>query len=322
MAELPNPHDAFIRGLLADPERAHDFIRDHLPNNIVGQLVDEPPQILDGNFVDDALAGSQSDVLMKVSLKTGGEAFCYALMEAKSTPEPGLPLQLATYMVRIWRRYAGDNHQKLRNLPPIIPLVIYTGQRAWNVPAELAEMIAAPDSELAFLPGERYILRNLRTMPVDKLSRNPALRAGFITLRKEALEYLAMIAQALPENSILWRQILEYVVRTYDDVEIDGLKAALLQQGHTQLEALVGTIAETLLEQGAERGFARGLAAGEAKGLAAGKADDLTRLLSRRFGVLPRGIRERIAAASLDTLDRWFDDAIDAESLEAVFGSS
>ena len=196
MAELPNPHDAFIRSLLTNPERAHDFLRDHLPNNIAGQLVDEPPQILDGNFVDEALAGSQSDILMKVSLKAGGEAFCYFLIEAKSKPEPGLPLQLATYMARIWRRYAGDNHQKLQNLPPIIPLVIYTGQRAWNVPAGLAEMIAAPDRELAFLPGERYILRNLRTMPLDKLSRNSELRAGFITLRKEALEYLAAIAQA------------------------------------------------------------------------------------------------------------------------------
>ena len=323
MAELPNPHDAFIRNLLTDPERAHDFLRDHLPNNIAGQLVDEPPQILDGNFVDEALAGSQSDILMQVSLKTGGKAFCYVLMEAKSTPEPELPLQLATYMVRIWRRYAGDNHQKLRNLPPIIPLVIYTGQRAWNVPTGLAEMIAAPDRELAFLPGERYILRNLRTMPVDKLSRNPALRAGFITLRKEALEYLAAIAQALPENSTLWRQILEYVVRTYDDVEIDGLKAAMRQQGHTELEALVGTIAETLLKQGAERGFIEGKAEGKVEGSAEGevkgKAETLRMLLARRFGPVPQDVHKRIDAASMTELNAWLDGVLDAESLDAVF---
>ena len=318
MADLPNPHDALFRTLLEDAERAHDFLRDHLPNNIAGLLADDPPQILDGSFVDEALAGSQSDLLMQVRLKAGGEAFCYVLIEAKSTPDPGLPLQLATYMLRIWRRFAGDSHRKLRDLPPIIPVVAYSGRRAWNVPTGLAEMIAAPDKELAFLPGERYILRNLRTMPIEALSRNPALRAGFITLRQEALDYLATIAQALPESSVLWRQILEYVVRTYDDVDIDDLKAALLREGHTELEVVMGTIAETLLEQGSEQGFAKGLAAGEAKG----KADDLSRLLSRRFGVLPRHIRERIAAASLETLDRWFDDAIDADSLEAVFGSS
>ena len=317
MAELPNPHDAFIRSLLTDPERAHDFLRDHLPNNIAGQLVDEPPQILDGNFVDQALASSQSDILMKVNLKTGGEAFCYVLMEAKSTPEPGLPLQLATYMVRVWRRYAGDNHQKLRNLPPIIPLVIYTSQRAWNVPAGLAEMIAAPDKKLAFLPGERYILRNLRTMPLDKLSRNPALRAGFITLRKQALENLAAIAQALPENSILWCQILEYVVRTYDDVEIDGLKAALLQQGHKKLEALVGTIAETLLEQGTERGFAKGKAEGKAEG----QADILLRMLEHRFGTLPPETVHLVRTASAESINTWADVVLDAPSLKAIFRS-
>ena len=36
MTDLPNIHDAFVRGLLGDPERARDFLRDHLPNNIAG----------------------------------------------------------------------------------------------------------------------------------------------------------------------------------------------------------------------------------------------------------------------------------------------
>ena len=156
-------------------------------------------------------------------------------------------------------------------------------------------------------------------MPVDALSRNPALRAGFITLRQEALDYLAMIARDLPEGSILWRQLLEYVVRTYDDVDIDALKSALLREGHEKLEVVMGTIAETLLEQGSEQGFAKGLAAGEAKGLAAGKAEDLTHLLTRRFGPLPETVTNRITWGSLADLERWFDAAIDASSLEAVF---
>ena len=315
MADLPNPHDALIRTLLEDAERARDFIKDHLPNNIAGLLADDPPQILDGSFVDEALAGSQSDILMQVRLKAGGEAFCYVLVEAKSTPDPGLPLQLATYMARIWKRYAGDSHRKLRNLPPIIPMVAYTGKKAWNVPAGLAEMIASPDPELAFLPGERYIVRSLRAMPVDALSRNPALRAGFIALRQEALDYLSAITQTLPEGSVLWRQILEYVVRTYDDVDIDDLKAALLREGHTELEVVMGTIAETLLEQGSERGFAKG----KAEGLAAGKAELLTQLLTRRFGPLPEPVTNRITWGSLADLESWFDAAIDAPDIDSVF---
>ena len=106
-------------------------------------------------------------------------------------------------------------------------------------------------------------------------------------------------------------------MRTYDDVEIDGLKAALLQQGQTELEALVGTIAETLLEQGSERGFAKGMAEGEAKG----KAETLRMMLARRFGPVPQDLQKRIDAASLEELHAWLDALLDAPSIDAVFRS-
>ena len=81
MADLPTPHDALFRALLSDPERARDFLRDHLPNDIAGQLADAFPEIVEGSFVDEALAGSQSDLLLKVRLATGSDAFVHVLAE-------------------------------------------------------------------------------------------------------------------------------------------------------------------------------------------------------------------------------------------------
>ena len=75
MADLPTPHDALFRALLSDPERARDFLRDHLPNSVIGQLAATLPEIIEGSFVDEALAGSQSDLLLKVRLASGGDAF-------------------------------------------------------------------------------------------------------------------------------------------------------------------------------------------------------------------------------------------------------
>jgi len=42
--------------------------------------------------------------------------------------------------------------------------------------------------------------------------------------------------------------------------------------------------------------------------------------LDRRFGPLPGNVTRRIAAADTDRLDRWFDRALDADGLAAVFG--
>ena len=203
MADLPTPHDARFRALFSDPGRAQDFLREHLPNSIAGTLTDDLPELLEGSFVDEALAGSQSDLLMKVRRASGGDAFVYVLVEAKSRPDPGLPLQLASYMVRIWRRHAGSSAELLRSLPPIVPVVVYHGAADWTVPGSLREMIDADDPELEFLPGSGYVLRNLRKVDIDSLSRNPGLRAGFITLRQEAMDFLPEIARLLLEGGDL-----------------------------------------------------------------------------------------------------------------------
>ena len=66
--------------------------------------------------------------------------------------------------------------------------------------------------------------------------------------------------------------------------------------------------------------FAEGEAKGEAKGLAKGKADDLKRLLQRRFNVLPAWAVHRIDTASIAQLDAWMDGIFDAKSLEGLIG--
>ncbi len=312
MADLPRPHDALFRALLCDPERARDFLRDHLPNDIAGQLADTLPEIIEGSFVDEALAGSQSDLLLKVRLATGRDAFAYVLAEHKSTPDPGLPLQLASYMVRIWKRHGRTSKT---GLPPIIPLVVYHGTDRWSVPDGLAEMVATDNAALTFLPGERYILRNLRQLEIHALSRNAGLRAGFIAMRQEALAHLAEMAESLPEGSDLRRQVLEYVLRVYN-VELSELRRRLHDAGHNELEALVGTIAETLFEQGE----ARGLLKGKAEGKAETTAGILTRLLEKRFGPLPGDIRARIAASGVEQAETWLDAVInDAPDLATIF---
>ena len=123
-----------FRALLSDRERAGAFLRDQLPNEIAGQLQSDPPEIVEGSFIDEALRSTQSDVLLEVKTKSNDPAFVYVLAEHKSTPDIGLPLRLAGYMVEIWKRYAGGRAGKLRALPPIIPIVCYHGSANWTMP--------------------------------------------------------------------------------------------------------------------------------------------------------------------------------------------
>ena len=52
------------------------------------------------------------------------------------------------------------------------------------------------------------------------------------------------------------------------------------------------------------------------------KADMLGRGLERLFGPVPPAVLERLAEASEEALDAWFDKALEAKSLEEVFGGA
>ncbi len=273
---------------------------------------------LDGSFVDEALRGTQSDMLFEVELASGGLALVYVLAEHKSRPDPGTPLQLADYMVRIWTRYAQGRADRLRALPPVLPVVFYRGEDSWSVADGLEAMIAADDRELVVLPGERYVLRALSELPTEDLSHDAALRAGLIALTRRARKGLAMIVEGLADDNTLQKQVFEYILLTYPEAEMEALRANLPAAGANDMEGLVGTIAEALME----RGRAEGLERGEARGLERGKAEGLARLLERRFGTLPRTARDRIAAAGLDELNACLDRILDADSLDAVFDTS
>ena len=76
-----NLHDSLFRALVSDPERAAALVRDHLPGRTAGLLADSKPVPLDGSFVDEALRGSQSDMLFEVELASGDPAFLFFLAE-------------------------------------------------------------------------------------------------------------------------------------------------------------------------------------------------------------------------------------------------
>jgi len=73
--------------------------------------------------------------------------------------------------------------------------------------------------------------------------------------------------------------------------------------------------AKEYIAEGVEQGIERGIE----KGIEKGEMLALQKLLAKRFGVIPLDITAQIANASLDQIEHWFDQAIDADNLSDVF---
>ncbi|WP_029006947.1 Rpn family recombination-promoting nuclease/putative transposase [Azospirillum halopraeferens] len=117
-------------------------------------------------------------------LRSGEAAFLYALVEHKSTLDPGLPLLLLGYMVRIWQRTVGRDPAAVRALPAILPLVVYHGARAWTVPTAFRDLIAADDSVRRHHLDFAYVLADLGRIDDERLSDLTTMRAGLLALNQ------------------------------------------------------------------------------------------------------------------------------------------
>ncbi|MDD4929891.1 MAG: PD-(D/E)XK nuclease family transposase [Gallionella sp.] len=70
------------------------------------------------------------------------------------------------------------------------------------------------------------------------------------------------------------------------------------------------------------KGFEKGIEIGIEQGMQQGEALALQKLLTKRFGVIAPDITARIAAASAEQIEAWFDLAIDAAQADDVFDST
>ena len=324
MSGIAQPHDKFLRKLLEQPEAAAALLRERLPRAIARRLGPDPLQLVEGTFIDPGLRLSQSDRLFRARLRDGREAFIYCLIEHKSAPEPWLALQLLRYLTQVWLRLSRELPGGAL-LPPVFPLVIYNGVERWQVPRDFHGLIDADRATKNHVLNFRSGLVELAGIPDGELSREPHLRAGLLILKhviraagtREEEEVLAGILASLRE--LEWDFIEAAFAYIMNEFHLDWTAfEAAVRRGMPVQEAQMLTIAAQLKAEGR----AEGKAEGRTEGKAEGKAEALLRLLERRFRAVPDSRRHEIGTASLSELDRWFDRALDAASLEDVFACS
>lgn len=302
-----NPHDALFRALLTDPRDASTLLREQLPPEVAQHLSEEPPRLVDGSFVDPALRATTSDRLYALTLTSGRPAFLYVLLEHKSQPDPRTPLQLLGYMLRIWERHAGRDAAKLARLPPILPLVLYHGRARWRVPTSVLDCLDIDDTLRPVVQDVRYIIRDLGRMAPESLSAVPHVRAVLMALRlgtgdDAPVERLVEIVAALPDDSLLERQVVHYIVRVIGRLTKADWRHVAARAKPDREDTMVSLAAQEWKAEGRVEGRAEGRVEGRAKGRVEGTADSVVTILEARFGAVDSHVRERLATLTVEQL--------------------
>jgi predicted transposase/invertase (TIGR01784 family) len=304
---LASVHDAFFKQALSDPNLAGAFLREHLPPDVALLLGPEPPELVPGSFVDEQLRQHHSDLLFRVRLHSGGAALAYVLMEHKSSPDRGARLQLLRYVVRVLTDWYERQHEL--PLPAVLPLLIHQGPEGWNFSCEFSDLFGPmPETLRRYLPSFQHALVDLTRIDDRDLSKQARLRAFLKALKySRRPDLVACLRSVLAETAGLDDAdlfvILMYLDKGSVGININMIGEALEHSSPQRRERIMGCLTQPFYD----------------KGKAEGEAKILSRLLEKRFGLVPTSVRELIFAADVGAIERWVERAFDAPDLQSVF---
>ena len=332
MAQINDPHDRFFRMTFSRREVAEGFLRGCLPPAVVAQIDWPSLAIAKDSFVEKALRGHFSDLLY--SVRCGArEIKVYLLVEHKSHPDAWVPLQLLRYLVRIWELH---RKQKPRQpLPPVLPLVLYHGAQHWTLPERFRALFGEIGPELEpYIPEFRYEFCDV-ALPEPEAVRAAVLsRLAWLAFKhvfdpdpKRALaDILPLIKQILDKETAL--EMLEVLLRYYvlatKQLNEDDIHQLITHDD----EGAMQTFIERYIEEGRQQGWLSGKQEGMNEGMNEGRkegrkegkqeerVDLLLRLLSRKFGAPALAQRRRVEKADGETLLRWCDQVLFADSID------
>jgi len=162
-----------------------------------------------------------------------------------------MPLRILSYMLSMYNDLIKQKEISIDNpLPPVFPVVLYTGTQTYNAHTKLEDLIAKPYKRLQrYVPDFEHYLVTLQSKPGEELKRMTALDniiAGlfyFLTARTE--EELKEAEQAVSDRIDYASEFGRFYViwlRKYLEHKGIKIKTHVKEVGKVMLETLVANI--------------------------------------------------------------------------------
>ncbi|MFN8488243.1 MAG: Rpn family recombination-promoting nuclease/putative transposase [Caldilineaceae bacterium] len=321
MANEPvNPHDAFFKQYLSYPHVAADFLRQHLPAELVQLLDLTQLQLQKDSFVDEQLRSHFSDLVYRTVTREQTPVAIALLFEHKSYPDEWVNFQLLRYQVQLWQQEfeqlqsakvekTDKRTAKKRTLTPILALLVYHGQDDWKVALRFSRHLtglADADSPLAqtlarYVPDFEPYFVNLTALSDEALQGEIVTRLFSLVLKHifehglgghlDEILTLAAAVMSQPSGMGMVVALLRYLGRAGIRVDREEVAQKLVELLPKEGGVLMQTMADEWIEEGKaiglkegrEEGRKEGLKEGEIQGRTQTRREMILRLLQRRF---------------------------------------
>ena len=319
-------HDTFYRSLFDEPLVLHDFIAHCLPDELGQRIQPESLQTLSTYFSLADRPTRQADMAWSLALK-GGQRMLL-LLEHQSRSDRSMALRMRSYSTLLHEQH--HHCEPTANLPPILPVVLHTGDAPWSAATDIQTLQAdTPPWLQRYNPGQAFLLIEQKqlllnqSLPPDALI-TPIFRLQHLDSMDELRQCLHTIAMRTHpvEHARLRRLLSSWVQHVVLPLHLPHGDTPLIHS-FEDIDAMINYEERNWelrwMKQGLAKGMEQGLEQGLEQGKTEGEKQLLVRLLQNRFGPLSEQMEQRIAHASSEQLFQWGLNMLDANELHQIF---
>jgi len=199
------PHDKRYKFLFSHPEFVQELFVGFLPEPVREAVVFETLERVNASFVSEKLKHREGDIIWKVQLKGGEPLYLYLLLEFQSSDDRRMPLRMLQYVLSLYEHLIREKQVSVdQGLPPVLPVVLYNGDKRWQTPTSLEKLIRSPAFLARWQPKMEYLLLDEGAFDKQQLAEQDLFIAAIFELDAPGpVEDVVAVAQRL---SALWRK--------------------------------------------------------------------------------------------------------------------
>jgi predicted transposase YdaD len=300
-------HDIGYKNLFSVNALFRQLIEGYIEGDWKSLLNFEKALKIETEFILPDFAKKDADVVYRVPLKYEEKAlYLCVLIENQSTVDPIMAFRILLYVASIWNDFYKNSDEKERlrksyRFPPVLPIVVYNGERKWTAATELKELVSAGEVFKEWIPNVRYHFINAGGMKEEELDkRNNGLSAVFLMEKpiesyKELEDRLEKVREYLkndPNQEVL-EAVLKWLFWNFgEEISNEKLDDIAQEWENTHLKQKeIDTMLKTNIQKYKQGIKQEGIKEGELKGLRLGIIQVLE---GRHLGEISRGLTQKL----------------------------
>lgn len=279
-----HPYDKIYRHLLGDVNQVTKFLNNYLKPN--PKLKSEDLEKSNTSFITSHFRHRQADIIYKIKNRN-----IYFLIEHQSRIDRKMPYRIWMYGIELIRAETRENliGKKGYKIPIVIPVVLYTGKRKWNVTTNLSELQEKWEgfqgiqtiTQYNLIETQNQIMLNKNDLiseiallesvdNIKELKQNVIKISETIKEREEMDKFMEIVSYTLPQK--MAEEEVDKIIERLSKKKLKDEYGEPLR-GLGLLSKLFEEINDVATKNGTERGMKQGMKQGMEQGMQKGIAE-------------------------------------------------